>query len=174
LVAVYSRSSRTATECVEEAKKLSGLVSPTIGIYSDDHPDHSIDVLLKRDDVNAVIISLPTLVQPALALKALASGKHVLMEKPLAKDVEASEALIAEYEAKYKPKGLVLSVAEQFRYDAGHEKARQIINSGTIGKLTAVHARIWQCIVPGNKWYETEWRKKPQYQGGFYPICGLR
>jgi predicted dehydrogenase len=166
-VAVYSRSLRTATECVEEAKKLSGLVSPAIGIYSDDHPDHSIDALLKRDDVNAVIISLPTLVQPAVALNALAAGKHVLMEKPLAKDVEASEALIAEYEAKHKPKGLVLSVAEQFRYDAGHEKARQIINSGAIGKLTAVHARIWQFIAPGNKWYETEWRKKPQYQGGF-------
>lgn len=167
LVAVYSRSLKTATECFDEAKKLPGLVSPAIGIYSDEQPDHGIDGLLRRDDVNAVIISLPTLIQPAMALKALAAGKHVLMEKPLAKDVEESEALIAEYEVKYKSKGLILSVAEQFRYDAGHEKARQIVSSGVIGELSTAHARIWQCIVPGNKWYETEWRKKPQYQGGF-------
>ena len=167
LIAVYSRSLKTATECVEEAKRFPGLVSSTTGIYNDEQPGHGIDMLLKRDDVEAVIISLPTLVQPGLALKALAAGKHVLMEKPMAKDVEASEALIAEYEAMYKPKGLILSVAEQFRYDAGHEKARQIVASGVIGNLVSVHARIWQRIVPGNKWYETEWRKKPQYQGGF-------
>jgi predicted dehydrogenase len=167
LVAVYSRSLKAATETVEEAKKLPGLVSPAIGIYNDEQPDHDLDELLKREDVKAVIISLPTLIQPAIALKALAAGKHVLMEKPLAKDIQASEDLITEYEAKYKSKGLILSVAEQFRYDAGHEKARQIVASGRIGKLAAVHARIWQLVVPGNKWYETEWRKRPQYQGGF-------
>jgi predicted dehydrogenase len=167
LVAVYSRSLKSATESVEEAKKLPGLVSSAIGIYNDEQPGQGIDELLRRDDVKAVIISLPTLIQPELALRALAAGKHVIMEKPLAKDVEASEALIAEFEAKYKSKGLVLSVAEQFRYDAGHDKAREIVTSGVVGKLTAVHARIWQLVVPGNKWYETEWRKNPQYQGGF-------
>jgi predicted dehydrogenase len=167
LVAVYSRSLKTATEAVDEAKKLPGLVSPAVGIYNDEQPDHGLSELLKRDDVKAVIISLPTLIQPSVALQALAAGKHVLMEKPLAKDIDAAEALIAEYEAKYKSRGLILSVAEQFRFDASHEKARQIVASGSIGKLTAVHARIWQLVVPGNKWYETEWRKNPQYQGGF-------
>jgi predicted dehydrogenase len=167
LVAVYSRSQKSATETVEEAKKLPGLVSPDIGIYSDEQPGQGVDELFKREDVKCVVISLPTLIQPAIVLKALAAGKHVLMEKPVAKDIQAAEELIAEYEAKYKSKGLILSVAEQFRYDAGHEKARQIVASGSIGKLAAVHARIWQLVVPGNPWYETEWRKKPQYQGGF-------
>ena len=167
LVAVYSRSLKAATETVEEAKKLPGLVPPAIGIYNDEQSDNGLDELFKRGDVKCVVISLPTLVQPSIALRALAAGKHVLMEKPLAKDIQTSEELIAEYEAKYKSKGLILSVAEQFRYDAGHEKVRQIVASGSIGKLAAVHARIWQLVVPGNEWYETEWRKKPQYQGGF-------
>ncbi|KAH8703621.1 NAD-binding Rossmann fold oxidoreductase [Talaromyces proteolyticus] len=168
LVAVYSKSLNTASEAVEEAKKLSGLVSPSIGVYSNEQGgDGDVDDLLKRDDVKVVIVSLPTLVQPSIVLKALEAGKHVLMEKPMAKNIAASKALLDEYEAKYQPKGLVLAVAEQFRYDAGHEKARQIIASGGIGTLATVHARIWNLVNPGNKWYETEWRKKPEYMGGF-------
>lgn len=89
------------------------------------------------------------------------------MEKPIAKDVQDSQALIAEHEAKYRPKGLILSIMEQFRFDEGHDKARQVVAGGTIGDLTTVHARIWQKVSPGNKWYETGWRKKPEYQGGF-------
>ena len=154
-------------QAISEAKKLSGLTSEAIGAYSDDQTGHGLDELLERSDVKAVVVSLPTLIQPAVALKGLAAGKHVLMEKPLAKDIEACEELIAEYEAKYKPKGLILSVAEQFRFDAGHDKAREVVASGGIGELTAAHARVWQMVVPGNKFYETEWRKKPEYQGGF-------
>lgn len=90
-----------------------------------------------------------------------------VMEKPIAKDVQDSQALIAEYEAKFQAKGLILSIMEQFRFDEGHDEARQKVTDGTIGNLTAVHARIWQKVSPGNKWYETEWRKKPEYQGGF-------
>lgn len=89
------------------------------------------------------------------------------MEKPIAKDVKASQALIAEFETKYKSKGLILSIMEQYRFDEGHDKARQIVTDGTIGDLTEVHARVWNKVSPGNKYYETEWRKKPGYQGGF-------
>jgi predicted dehydrogenase len=169
LLAVYSRSTKSAEEAHEAASALPGLVAPSYATYSDEKESsgHGLNDLLKRDDIKAVIVSLPTLVQPAIVMKALAAGKHVLMEKPLAKDVAASEAIIDEYEAKYQSKGLVLSVAEQFRFDAGHEKARQIIASGAIGKLENAHARVWQLVVPGNKWYETPWRKNPGYVGGF-------
>jgi predicted dehydrogenase len=167
LVAVYSRSLKSATETLDEAKKLPGLVSPAIGIYNDEQPGHGVDELFKRDDVKYVVVALPTLVQPGIVLKALAAGKHVVMEKPVAKDIQASEELIAEYEATYKSQGLILAVAEQFRFDAGIDQARQIVASGSIGELATVHARIWQLVVPGNPYYETDWRKKPEYQGGF-------
>ncbi|KAF2170333.1 hypothetical protein M409DRAFT_35960 [Zasmidium cellare ATCC 36951] len=167
LVAVYSRSRRSAADTAEEAKKLSGFVSSNFDLYHDEESGPGLDDLLKRDDVHAVVISLPTLVQPGLALKALAAGKHVVMEKPIAKDVQASQALIAEHDAKYKSKGLILSIMEQYRFDEGHDNARQIVTDGTIGDLTAVHARVWNKVSPGNKYYETEWRKKPEYQGGF-------
>lgn len=167
LVALYSRSLKTVTEGYEEAKKYPGLCSPDFEIYHDEQGSSGVDGVLKRDDVTAVVVSLPTTVQPTVVLKALAAGKHVLMEKPLAKDIQTSEMLISEYEKTYRPKGLILAVAEQFRYDAGHDKIRDTIASGDIGALTAVHLRLWQLVVPGNKWYETEWRKTPEYQGGF-------
>lgn len=78
LFAVYSRSRRSAADTAEEAKKLSDFVSSNFELYHDEESGPGLDDLLKRDDVRAVVISLPTLVQPGLALKALAAGKHVV------------------------------------------------------------------------------------------------
>ena len=110
---------------------------------------------------------LPILVQPSVVRKALAAGKHVLCEKPIAKDVSTAIELAEEYERAYAPRNLVFSIAEQFRYDIGFSRARDIVASGEIGELKHVHARVWWAMKPGGKYYETEWRKEPGYQGGF-------
>lgn len=168
VVAVYSRSEKSATELVEESKKFDDLASPSIKAYYDQNgPESGVTKLLEDPAVKAVIIALPTLVQPSIARKCLAAGKHVLMEKPITKDVESATSLVTEYEEKFAPKGLILQVAEQFRFDPGLARASSIVSDGTIGTLQAVHARIWQAVKPGNKWYETPWRKHPAYQGGF-------
>lgn len=78
LVAVYSRSRRSAADTAEEAKKLSDFVSPELELYHDEGSGLGLDDLLQREDIHAVVVSLPTLVQPAVALKALAAGKHVV------------------------------------------------------------------------------------------------
>lgn len=78
LVAVYSRSRRSAADTAEEAKNLSDFILPNLEIYHDEGSAPGLDDLLQREDLHAVVISLPTLVQPAVALKALAAGKHVV------------------------------------------------------------------------------------------------
>ena len=49
-----------------------------------------------------------------------------------------------------------------------------------MGKVLGFRTRMHACIQPGSKYYETEWRKKPEYQGGFlldggvHFIAGIR
>ncbi|KAK2771413.1 hypothetical protein FQN53_005062 [Emmonsiellopsis sp. PD_33] len=165
IVAVYSRSEKSANSVVEAVNRATDGFT-TIDVYSDEKPGFGLDELLQRKDVEGVIVLLPILVGPNVIRKCLEAGKHVLAEKPVAKDVATGKALIAEYEHRYA-NNLVLSIAEQFRYDEGFIIARDIVASGQIGRLNHVHARAWSNILPGGKYYETAWRKTPEYQGGF-------
>ncbi|KAA8645195.1 hypothetical protein EYZ11_011047 [Aspergillus tanneri] len=171
LLAVYSRSQKSAESIVEAAKPLTKKAA-SIKAYSDESQDN-LDALLGRADVTAVVIAVPILALPDLIRKCLAARKHVLSEKPVAKDFKTAAALISEYEMVYKPKGQLWSVGEQFRYDLGLRKARELIQSGAIGDLTIVNARVWAAIKPGNKYYETMWRQVPEYQGGFILDGGI-
>ncbi|KAJ5601148.1 NAD-binding Rossmann fold oxidoreductase [Penicillium lagena] len=169
LVAVYSRSVSSAQSLVSASAALNVPISG-IDVYAEElaSENRGLSALLKREDIGAVVVALPILIQPGIVRQCLAAGKHVLCEKPFAKNVETAVQLIADYEKDHRPRGLVLSVAEQFRYDRAFTRARELVASGRIGKLNHVHGRVWGNIQPGdNKWYETEWRKNPEYQGGF-------
>ncbi|KAJ5664921.1 NAD-binding Rossmann fold oxidoreductase [Penicillium maclennaniae] len=173
LLAVYSRSAQSAQSVLTVADEL-GATSSNIDIYADelDSEGKGLAALLQRSDIGAVIVALPILVQPDVVRKCLAAGKHVLCEKPVAKDTKAAHELIKDYERDYLPQGLIFSVAEQFRYDRAFTRAASLVADGRIGKLHHVHARVWGNIQPGdNQYYETEWRKIPEYQGGIYLGC---
>ncbi|KAI1786206.1 oxidoreductase family protein [Ganoderma leucocontextum] len=166
LKAVYSRSNKSASAFAKDAKEVLQLQSPP-DVYHDEDSAVSLDVLLARSDVDAVIVVLPITVQPEIILKALAAGKHVLSEKPVAPDVSKGRALIREYETKYKPKGLVWRVAENFEAEPGYLAARRIVQEGKLGKITYFSARSYNWIDENSKWYNTPWRTVPDYQGGF-------
>jgi predicted dehydrogenase len=126
--AVYSRSTKSAQLLKDEAIK----TYPNVVLYSDDSgPETTLDKLLSRKDVTAVVVVLPILVQPSIIRKCLAAGKHVLAEKPIAADLATARSLIEDYNKDYKPKGLVFSIAEQFRY------AQHFIPNERHSKLTA-------------------------------------
>ncbi|KAH7908442.1 hypothetical protein BJ138DRAFT_355779 [Hygrophoropsis aurantiaca] len=164
LKAVYSRSLKSSSELSEEAKKRLG-VAPTV--YHDGDASANLDVLLARSDIQTVIVVLPITQQPSIILKALAAGKHVLSEKPVAPDVASGIKLIAEYNATYKPKGLVWRVAENFEAEPGHIAAARAITDGKIGRVTFFSSRVVNYIDQDSKWYKTPWRTIPDYQGGF-------
>ena len=65
-------------------------------------------------EVNAVIIATPAATHFALAKQALAAGKHVFVEKPLA----TREAEVDELAADAAPKKLVIMVGHTFTYNA--------------------------------------------------------
>jgi predicted dehydrogenase len=165
LKAAYSRSKATASTLVTEAQKL-GYAS--VDLYSEDTAGHTLDDLLKRDDIKAVVIVLPILVQPDIIRRCFAAGKHVLTEKPLAKDVQTGRLLIEDYKKLYASKGIIFSVAEQFRFMPEFELGRKwIVDEKAVGDITQLHLKLWRNQEPGGKYYETPWRKVPEYQGGF-------
>ncbi|KAH9851023.1 oxidoreductase family protein [Lenzites betulinus] len=166
LKAVYSRSNKSAAGFARDAQAILKLAH-ALDVYHDEDPAASLDVLLARPDIDAVIVVLPITVQPAIILKALAAGKHVLSEKPVAPNVSQGRALIKEYEAKHKPRGLVWRVAENFEAEPGYRVARRVIEDGKIGKVAFYNARVVNYVDETSKWYNTPWRTVPQYQGGF-------
>lgn len=164
LKAVYSRSEKSARELAAEA---TALLNTIPDVYFDGNPSSNLDALLARSDISSVIIVLPITQQPSIVLKALAAGKHVLSEKPIAGDVASGAKLIAQYEAQYKHMGLVWRVAENFEVEPGHTAAGRAIAAGKIGKVTFFSSRTVNFIDQDSKWYKTPWRTIPDYQGGF-------
>lgn len=158
LKAVYSRSEKSAKEVAQEAQEL---LKSTPAVYHDGDKAVNLDALLARSDIAAVIVVLPITLQPSIVLKALAAGKHVLSEKPVAPDVAGGLKLIAEYNSVYKPKGLVWRVAENYEVEPAHLAAAKIIKSGKIGKINSYNVRVVNYIGKDSIWYKTPWRTIP-------------
>ncbi|KAI0073535.1 oxidoreductase family protein [Panus rudis PR-1116 ss-1] len=166
LKAVYSRSEKSAKQLAEDAQGILKL-NESPSVYHDGDQNANLDALLARSDIAAVIVVLPITLQPSIVRKALAAGKHVLSEKPVAPDVAGGLELIKEFESTYKPKGLIWRVAENYEVEPAYLAAGKIARSGQIGKVTSYNARVVNHVPKDSKWYKTPWRTVPDYQGGF-------
>src|SRR6266700_4598233 len=96
------------------------------------------DEMLADPHVEAVIVATADQFHASMASRALASGKHVLVEKPLGVSVEECEALRKHVQAS----GLLLQVGTMKRFDPGIAFAHQFIQE-EIGLLLALKA--WYC-----------------------------
>src|SRR5207249_5294817 len=96
------------------------------------------DEMLADPQVEAVIIAIADQFHVSAASRALAAGKHVLVEKPLGVTVEECEALREQVQAS----GLLLQVGTMKRFDPGIAFARQFIKED-MGQLLALKA--WYC-----------------------------
>ena len=166
LKAVYSRSEKSAKDVAQEAQELLKSSSPP-AVYHDGDQNTNLDALLARSDITAVIVVLPITLQPSIVLKALAAGKHVLSEKPVAPDVASGLKLIAEYNTVYKPKGLKWRVAENYEVEPAHLAAAKLVKSGKIGKIDSYNVRVVNYVGKDSKWYKTPWRTIPDVS---YPL----
>jgi UDP-N-acetylglucosamine 3-dehydrogenase len=89
--------------------------------------------LLKQADIDAVVVCGPNYVHAEQTIAAFKAGKHVLVEKPMATTRKDAKAMI---EAATKA-GKNLMVGQNQRLASAHIKAKQIIDSGAIGKVLA-------------------------------------
>lgn len=95
-----------------------------------------LDRVLRDDSIEAVDICLPTPAHRATAEAALAAGKHVLLEKPLALTIEDADALVAAADATDR----VFMVAHVLRFWPEYVALKCVVDSGELGRPIAVNA----------------------------------
>jgi scyllo-inositol 2-dehydrogenase (NADP+) len=110
------------------------------------------EALLDRDDVDLVVVSTPPSSHATWALRAIAAGKHVVLEKPFAiRTAEADEVLTAARAA-----GLLAVVYQNRRFDPDHLAVRRIIERGDIGQVFHVETFVGGYGHPCNLWHSDE------------------
>ena len=108
-------------------------------------------------DVEAVDICLPTHLHERIAVEALRSGKHVLVEKPMALDGAAADRMIEEAERH----GRTLMAAQVVRFMPPYRTAADILSSGRLGPVRSAIFRR-RCAAPA--W--SAWLADPAQSGG--------
>ncbi|MBF6557173.1 MAG: Gfo/Idh/MocA family oxidoreductase [Acidimicrobiales bacterium] len=96
-----------------------------------------LGAMLADPDIDAVEILTPTHLHHEHALAAVAAGKHVSCQKPLANSVADARAMATAAEAA----GVILRVSECYRHYPPLERARQLIAEGAIGRPTHIRLR---------------------------------
>ena len=124
-----------------------------------------IESLLEDKTIDAILVATPTAMHFEHVSMALAAGKHVMVEKPMAMDFPQARELAEKAGSSQR----VLSVFHNRRWDADYLAVRAAIQSGVLGKLINVESRLGQfasCVGPAAKEYRPGWRNEGSFGGG--------
>jgi predicted dehydrogenase len=121
----------------------------------------SYEELLAGAEVEAIYNPLPNELHVPWTLRALAAGKHVLCEKPIALDVEEARPLI---DARNRS-GKLVAEAFMVRYHPQWRRAKELAQAGTVGEPRAIQTFFsYRLLDPANV------RNRPPGGGGLYDI----
>jgi len=118
-------------------------------IYSD------AEKLFREEDVDAAIITSENVKHHALALAAIEAGKHIIVEKPIATTLRDADDMVL----KADRKGVKFQTAFVMRYHDSALKVREIVSSGSLGRVIAITAT-------NHGKYPGLWFGDPQLAGG--------
>jgi predicted dehydrogenase len=147
---------RVEALCDVEAERLAAVGEE----FSIPRRTRSFDEVLRMDDVDIVDICTPLALHLGQILAALAAGKEVVCEKPLAASLAEVDRVIA---AEKEAAGRVMPIF-QYRFGNGAQKAKRIIELGIAGKpYLATVETAWKRTA---KYYETPWRGRREIERG--------
>jgi predicted dehydrogenase len=124
---------------------------------------------VRREDIDAVIVSTTHDVLAPIAIAALRNGKHVLVEKPMARTPAEAEAVVQETVASgarrraADRRPLVLKAGFNHRHHSAVAGAYEALRRGDLGEPFFIRCRYGHGGRPG---YEMEWRTAPEIAGG--------
>lgn len=114
--------------------------------------------LLADPEVEAVYIASPVFCHAKQIEMAAKAGKHVLCEKPLARNLKEAQAAVA---ACHK-NGVFLQEGYMMKFHGAHRKIKELIDQGRLGKIVYMRAQL-SCWYPP---IEGAWRQDPKTGGG--------
>lgn len=121
--------------------------------------------LQERPDVHAVYLVTPNSLHREYTERAAAIGKHVLTEKPMSTNVEDAEAMVRACEDA----GVKLMVAYRCQYTPHHWAARDLVQSGALGRIRLLESLNGQMETSPDPWR----MKRALAGGGPLPDVGL-
>lgn len=114
----------------------------------------SIDEFLAADAADGIVLAIPSAAHAEAAHRCIESDMPVLVEKPLAITVDEGESLVAAATAA----GVPLLTGHHRRYNDIVTRARGVIESGRLGRLTALQAQCW--LLKPDDYFDVAWRRQ--------------
>jgi predicted dehydrogenase len=111
------------------------------------------------EDIEAVVICTPPHLHEIMSTVALQQGKHVLCEKPLARNVEEARRMVNAAHVNC----VRLKCGFNHRHHPGIVQARDWYEAGNIGEIISIRCRYG---IGGRPGYEKDWRMNPEISGG--------
>jgi predicted dehydrogenase len=115
--------------------------------------------IISRKDIDLVIVATTNDILAPATMAAVQAGKHVLVEKPAARNAVELEPVVH----AAKKAGVTVKVGFNHRFHPAFLKAREIFDSGVLGPMMFIRGRYGQ---GGRLGMEKEWRGDPQIAGG--------
>jgi predicted dehydrogenase len=112
--------------------------------------------LVADDQIELVVVATPTQLHAKNAIAALQAGKHVLVEKPMGKELAEVDEMIAVAQET----GQILTVNQNYRYAADFRKIKEVIESGVLGRVIQIRIAVHQFR---RRW---DWQTLKVYGGG--------
>ena len=119
---------------------------------------------LRKHKPDAVIVANPTSMHLDIAIPAAEAGCHILLEKPVSHSLERLDVL----QKAAEKTGIRILVGFQFRYHPMLNKARELIQSGALGKVLTVHTHWGEYLPQWHPWedYRQSYAARAELGGG--------
>lgn len=115
--------------------------------------------IIDDPEIDAVIVLLPHNYHEPVCIEAMNAGKHVLVEKPIARTLQEADNIIKTAETT----GVTLMVAHNQRFFPAHRYIRELLEQGVLGKLFCARVDHYQNFIPPQgSW----WRSREAVGGG--------
>ncbi|MEO6829108.1 MAG: Gfo/Idh/MocA family oxidoreductase [Acidobacteriaceae bacterium] len=156
-------NAETVTHYLQGAKLIAiagGSRAPALAAEYHVESEPSVEALIQRSDIDAVLISTPHAAHADEAVAAAKAGKHILIDKPMATSVEECDRIIEA--ARATSVKVMIMFGQRFRIC--NIEARRLVREGAIGKVRMIQEQI---LATGGLGSLSPWQSLPENYGIF-------